>query len=813
MSDNIYRSRIITVLVLILIFLLYLQLFTLESIKRAMMEDMSVSTYNLDLSAKIGFITSSLNPFDWIAMLGIAAVAVWLILSEIRSGKISKELGLITSSEKNTLIVLGIISVIAARFYIAPGSLSLGDSSLHAYRAWGAAKSLSSGKMPFWSFYNYCGYPFLQFYGPFFYIIAAVTDFIVGDIQWSVKIWLFLFHAGSVLPVYFWARTIGAKREGALLAGTAYVMTFHHTHTVLWTGALQMSAVFFFFPILLLGVEKMLTARSKIWPVTTSLVVALLILSHQGYAVYALQLVFVYTMLRWALPGANRTGPRQVLTSLLSLGAGVLICSDFLWTILFQKSGVYYPSELPIIRPALPTLEFLRKIIIWRNMWSGWTSSYMGISFLAFAAIGAYLSWKRARTSSFNEISRAATLTGALALICAASGGRLSNLALPFLAVLVAGTVEITRSHSAAKLVTILLALLLIDLLPTTVQSPYRSHTRFVSEGMEKVSDVISPHRAIYGYTSSTGTHFFNWADGRLTDIIIPTGFFPQGAPRSFNSLTAMIDGLNQADKALSEEMKDFLYMWDVAVLLTYTRDAFVSPDIPGFRNVKDPVPMALLKNRSPLIFSESIGVAPNDSITTLQERELLQGFEEDDPPRRAYLEKMCEWTKRMRIERDLNRSGVIFISNEYSKREDSPKDSHKASENNILTWIEQENSNSPENGYSLAHSSSEKSVEVIDYKVEMYKASIRYRCEKNGFLRLSFSWYPSLKVLVDGVEMIPARSLFGAIVIPAQAGEHTIDLIPVKPLSIYAVILTAFGIFVMIVSVLVNKKRVSTNN
>lgn len=802
----IFRYRIFGALFLLFVLLMHIQLFTLETLKSALLGDLSVSAYDVGIAERAGTLVRALGPADWVAAAGIAAVLLWLVLTELRGGGISRELETITASGTATLVLLGLLSVIAARCYLSPGALMLGDSTLHAQRAWGAARSLSEGRFPYWSFFNYCGYPFLQFYGPLFYLVTAVTEGLFGGIEWSIKAWLFLFHAGSSLPVYLWSRASGAKRTGALVAGTAYVLTFHHTHTVVWTGALQMSAVFFLFPFLLLALEKAASRRSAAWMYAVALVTAALTLTHQGYAVYGLQLAAVYLLLRLAFPGRGRPGPRIVLASAACMAFGVLLSSIFLWPALFGNESVYWPVELPLLRPAVPTLAFIRRILVWRNMWSGWTSSYMGVSLLALAAAGPVLVWRRSGGSRQGVVFRAAAVTAAFSLLCAAYSGRVSNLSLPFLAVLAGGAVELTRRPTAGRPLAILLAALALDLGPTTVQSPYRRDLAFISEGLQAASDEISPHRAIYGYTSPVGTEYFYWADGRLTDLVLPTGFFPQGSPHTLNAVTAALDRLNGPEAALDEELGDLLYLWDVAGLLTYTRDRFVPPGIPGSAPGRGPVPIARIEPASPLLYAQRIAAAPDDTLERLQEEEFLQRRGRDDPSRRAFLRRMIHWVALMGIDRAGGLADVIYLAaiddgwsafcREYAGS-GMPGGSVSGGAADALSAQGGGTGAAPAIG-----------ARVLDYAVDMYRVSMRYRCGGSGFLRLAFSWYPTLTVLIDGDAVPSSPSLLGAIVIPTRAGEHTIELVPSRPIGAPPVILTISAVVLLPLVVRASTRR-----
>ncbi|MCK4539358.1 MAG: hypothetical protein KAV42_11230 [Candidatus Krumholzibacteria bacterium] len=759
-------SFLISIVLLMIALIIVIQFQTFENIKDTLVTDPEVSALSPGLGSKVTLLLSTLTALDWIIISALAAAIISMIVLELRKKKISLELESIFCSEKQTLLLVAALSALACRFYISPGLFSLGDSSLHVYRAWGAAHSFSEGHYPFWSFFNYGGFPFLQFYGPLFYLLVASTGALFGSIDWSAKIWLFLLHWGSAFPIYYWARALGGKRGGAVVAALAYVLSFQHTHTIIWTGALQMSGIYFTFPLVLLSIEKILRQRPAAWPIVLSISTASMILFHQGYAVFGLQLAFLYIIVRWIIKtDETRIGVKSVLLSLFGLGAGVFLCSIFLWNIVFNHSGVYFPSELPLLRPGFPTLDLLKKILLWRNLWSGWTAAYMGISLIGFAAISSFLVWNRRRSIDLN-ILRSVSILALFALLCSASGGRTINLALAFIAVLAFGVTGIAQRSSQGKITLILLVLLFIDLGPTTVQSPFRSDHLFIRQGMENAAVKIKPHRALYGYSSQAGTHYFNWSDSRQTDLILPTGFFPQGAPHSLNAITGMVDMMNESKGVLTEEIRNALYLWDVAALLTYTRTSFTDPAFEGLETAEGDPRFAWNFPASPIILSQMIVIADDDSLEHLQKIALLQKHgESDDPVRKEFIRLSNKWIKKMEIDRSQSAAVRLFV---LPGEPPLP---------NLPSWTQP-----PE-------------IVIKDFVVDMYKVSIRYSTNQEGFLRAAFSWYPDLEVTLDGAIVETRRSLLGAIILSSPPGDHTLELVPVQKTNRWAVVLTLAGL------------------
>jgi hypothetical protein len=517
--------------------------------------------------------------------------------------------------------------------------------------------------------------------------------------------------------------------------------------------------MFFFFSLYFLAIERTIRSFSGVWVAVIALAGAALILMHQGYGVYIVQLGVYYTLLRWLLSG--RKGPvlKSASAALLGIAGGVLLCSAFLWPLLAEKQFVYYPDELPLLIPRVPSLSLLTATLGWRTLWSPGAASYIGVSMAAFAIYGGVTAWKRGAGGDGVVAGRTVAILALFALLCAGSGSRMVNLSLPFLAILSGYITRVGRRVSPDKVLLAALVILLIDLGPTTVQSPFRSDRLFIREGMQSAAAAITPHRALFGYSSAAGTHYFQWGYNEQTGLFLPTGYFPQGAPRSLNGITAMVDGLNAPNGVLMPSQLDLLYLWDVSALMVYDRTGFRVPDLSGLAIDGDDPPLGRTEYASPLLYSRCVSIAKDDSLKALDAEQYVVGFEAKDDERQIYLRRMKHWVERMDIDRQSNRAAMLFLPDSEAK------------------YLEAEpNVECPDSVAPI------EPLVVTGYSAGLTRASVSYSAGHDGFLRLAFSWYPTLKVLLDGKEVRKARSLFGGIVLRTPKGDHTLQLVPTRP-------------------------------
>ena len=332
---------------------------------------------------------------------------------------------------------------------------------------------------------------------------------------------------------------------------------------------------------------------------------------------------------------------------------------------------------------------------------------------------------------------------------------------------------------SPPRFALLIIALLFLDLGPTTIQSPYRTDREFLRDGLRKAADLINPHRTLLGYTSDYGTHFSAWAYTEDSDLIIPVGSFPQGAPRSLNSVTAMTDALNISADSLASVRLDFLYLWDVVGLVTNRRDRFVPPRVEGLKVRGTDPPIAWLDFASPLVFSKCLAVAEDDSLYDLNQVNLVLKGDHTIPERQSYVRRMVLWTNGMGIERSQKRANCIFLAKGEGAR---GLKRGTINSNMTLPHIKDPKYLSDStNGFSSLDSPNNnmEGLTINDFRVDLMNVKISYNAIEEGYLRLAFSWYPTLKVLVDREPVIPLRSLFGASIIATEAGEHTIELAP----------------------------------
>jgi len=69
--------------------------------------------------------------------------------------------------------------------------------------------------------------------------------------------------------------------------------------------------------------------------------------------------------------------------------------------------------------------------------------------------------------------------------------------------------------------------------------------------------------------------------------------------------------------------------------------------------------------------------------------------------------------------------------------------------------------------------------VELLVHRVQLQRVELQLRLSAPGFARLAYAWYPHLQVEVDGQQVIPWKTAGHYIALPLEAGDHRILLEP----------------------------------
>ncbi len=446
---------------------------------------------------------------------------------------------------------------------VALGSLS-GISFLHRFVPFGGdawphivrtqivcSEFFASFRAPIWSFFFYCGYPFLQFYSPLSYYVAGlITALTGGNVFTGVKCVLFLCHIASGIGMYYLAREIFRNRSAAFVAAIAYLLTFWHVYQILFLARYPVAFFYLLFPYALLSLELLVRTQSRRHTILVSVVIALLILTHIGYAFYAVLFMVVWFVLR-----LGRSPERQVGRGLLhGIGAlvGALLLSSALLIPFVLESPYCRTTVAGSYPPVLP-----RSLIEWWDAGRLPSSGrYLGLSLVGLSLVGV-LEGIRSRRWQFRPIVACAILALFLALakgrigfldtvpiFSRFPGMRFLTYLVSFLPLLAAGGYLWVERRLNGRPALLLCSVLLIgDLLPMSIQNVYHSPESIGAryDYYERLGPDSTDSRVLdLGSSLDDPFNYFRFARYPGTGFILagrpsPIGFYPQFAPASAN--------------------------------------------------------------------------------------------------------------------------------------------------------------------------------------------------------------------------------------------------------------------------------------
>ncbi len=438
-----------------------------------------------------------LSAVDASLLVLILSVCILLVGIEWRGRRLSAFFEHVFESERRTVVLLVLGSLILVRFYFAGGEFAHGaDTYLHVTYAWLAATSMMQGEVPIWTHYFCNGTPYLQFYGFLFYYLVGLVNLVLQAPFVSIKFALGATHALSGLGVYLFVRRLTGSRQAGFAAGLAYVLSFWHTQQVLIMGRLPLSLFYALLPFPFFFWEGLRNHANRLaQAIGGGIALGCLHVTHPGYGFWATFFLLLYAVVRYRMTRRGDT-PFSVRHGLLLFGGGTMLGAYLTIPMVLERglTGLhagFYMSDFPV-----PTW---RHLLLWSNYrfrlfqaQDHWYGGYLGVSLAAIALWGLVQTVRSERA----EVRKwgfpiGICLIGSLLLVFgyrwpvlkslevvqAMSASRYLLFTVFFIAVLV-GLFAAARAAGRKRPVGVFVAILVVvlaDLGPTTFQQPYRS--------------------------------------------------------------------------------------------------------------------------------------------------------------------------------------------------------------------------------------------------------------------------------------------------------------------------------------------------
>lgn len=751
------------------------------------------------------FGTVELVPLDYALIAAIAGLFLALVVGELRGGCLSGLLRWVFKSEGRTIALLAAGSLAAVRYYLGLGEFPWGgDQPQHICFAQMASRSIAEGELPIWTNYLGAGTPYLQFYGFLFFYFVGLIDQLWQDPFLSLKVAMGGLHAASGVAMYLLARTLTGSRRAGFIAGLAYVLSFWHTQQIIIMGRFPLSLFYALLPLPFYFFERLSSPRpaSSRERLASSLAggicLGALALTHPGYAFWATVLLGVYAGLRLlVLLGEDRRRSGLVGWSALLFAGGLVFGGYLILPMSLERDYTgLYRGMMNFASVPIPTWQH---VLAWSNyrFWVlpppgigvNWYGGYLGLSLVLLVAGGAGAAlWSRSRELILRYLPALCCL-GATALLV--FGYLLPPLqALPVVQMLAAGRyllftvfflalavglasqalmVLLRRRRWRIPVPTLILLAIVVDLGPTTFQQMYltRGPSANMFPQLREHADSLDAqgrlpdHRVLW----SGSRHSKYWLMGKLYfDSRTPS-------PRSFHPgrVRASFDFVDPVDRYLSKLVEMGFFVIDnsgkavpqgsfpetifgrshgevilAGLNLMDVRYLIVS-HLDGQTRISD---MSEFGFHGPVLVSQRIVPFPTG--------ELDQLISSGEPLKTMESKEVDAGFTKMLMD---SYKALFLVVNTVIDPET------RACERIFVLDAEaRELGTNPE-------------VEVLEHTVRMQRVDLKLRVSEACFARLAYSYFPHLRVTVDGREVDPLRTAGGFMAVHLEAGEHDLTL------------------------------------
>ncbi len=715
----------------------YMQLSLLPEARNCILENKGVGALS-----SAGAIASGLKSCSDATLAAVVAAAAVLFSAILFFGFVkgyfASAYGYLEKRKREWVMVAAVVAA-ATLPYLAKGNVVLGDamqfSALSAY----LGESLASLSYPLWTFYWYMGSAPLAFYGWLYLLIAGTFNMLLG-IDLANKLLFFLFHIGSALAAYAFAKTATKNSRIAVIAALAYGLSFEHIARVM-IGRSITSLTYLLTPLLFLFFEMSLNKRigSGKSIALIALSISMLIFNHQADAVFIIAIFALYTAIRAFEAQSAR---RLAIEIAAAMAIAFVIVSFWAVPMLLEKGQASATGKaLEIFEIKAPDIGMAKDMVLWPGKWGDKQMYYVGLSAVALAAAGLlYL----VRTRKFAIV---AATTAAVALLLMQSP-RYAPVVLLMLGISAGyGLIYIGRKLKieSRTLLLIAAAVMIADIVPATMQLGYPdfSYNRQFYDTInatsgERILDLSTDRRTFWPS--------YVYINNRAETVF---GTLVESAPRSLPYAAAISQKAAQEiydeGKYFSEETLHGFYLLGVKYVIIHNEQ----------------------KGRNPEeVFATKRGALGSErglEAVELNQSPIIASLQKSMITYEPYLEEEEGWNMRQQFEaRAINTSETDRIL------EAMEIGMGKATAAAILV---------KEGSSEEIETEKELEVKVRKVKTRVDGIEINYDINSDAFLQLSYSHSPSLSVKIDGRDAEYWKTAINTIAVRTEKGEHTITI------------------------------------
>lgn len=717
------------------------------------MEDLSPESLT-----KGGVLRAVISSFGWLdvaVILGLFALVIWLIVEQVRRRSLSVFCSWILASEVRTRVAILCSVVLLLKPLLAPGEPYFMDAPSHVSRAWFSYVNFIQGYIfPSFNNYYHAGFAMFSHYGFLFSVLAGGANLLVGNINLSVKLVMFLICTANAFLLYGVGKQVGRDRAGGLLLSLIITGSNLFLYTIMWAGVLFFPPVIFGAALLLLSFERFLAGA---WPgmravFMTALAANVLMATHLGYAAQVFLFFVIYAVAR--LISERPDHWRRFLGyAAASLGIGVVLSAFVVLPTFLDMKDVNFYKAFPYSDPST--------YMVWRqHLWQMLVPHPFYMNYLDYLGLGlvGIAVWLAVWAVRHRDRRLAVHVVTIGATIIVMGYGRNTVILLIAMALFVSQAYSLFAAGRDERRTVfgVLVLILLVDSLAFNNFNTYRDNA-FEHRLYEKLAR--EPWGTKLGVVKANSLHGGNRQDNsvfispwlKVTGhlVVQPNAIMLEANKQALYQFAASHDllGLNMLEGKITVPTLQALDLVGVRYLTFHTSSAYYVPPVEAEAPVirDDAGPWIELPGTFPMIFAEQVssfsGLAQNDPAL-----EYRATFEADDqshehPPLRnreqavAYIHRLVELI--------------------------APSLQQPTAERFILRVPVDDDRRTPGPG----------SLQVNSFFVDAQKVIADFSVNKPGYVRIPFGWFPWHRITLDGAPAVAYPDAMNMICVRVDAG------------------------------------------
>ena len=749
----------------------------------------------------------------FVRIMGVISF-LYLMMLEIQYASLSKILKKTVDKTVSLYVLLVVLGLISGFDFFMPGYLrATDDAESYTTLAWLIRDSLMRGSLPIWSNWGDMGFPLMQFYSPLYSTFIAVISFVTDNVWNAVKILHIILHILSLFAIYYYVSNLTKSKYAGLVSSFALGFAFYRYHVFFYVGVLNMAPTFVLFPMQLYLVDRFLDINKNVRVgIKLAIISAIGLLCHAYFGGYSGLFVGLYVVLRvFTLP---------LLNSSLKVRIGT-ISKLYFWLFMGMLASLFYTlpalleSHLSTVQEwvvddfLLPPMSLTDVLTFDGSQGgNGWWGGYIGLSVVSISLIG--YSWVIIKRRSYGIaplLILLVTFFLALApyyidffeIFNSFPGGRI---------------VFLFHSPGDYLVYVVIMASVGVGMCMSEIQNFIENLTiRKTITTFLFIRNFRYCERILFVLCMLIALDMFRFS--LFVNYMIPETKY--GSPENrvlvhewLNDNADKIDGrvldINQSDIVWHIPM--------IASLPTYVTNGnssrYSASFVVGLRRF-DPVELFD-------VGFDLMSIA-NTSIVVVDAPSALESFPgaisiDNDAVIVPHTSGMAMMASNRLKQIDIE---VDFLDMEQSYMLDHTPYSLLANqmEINYSTFTSDflpvtmliESMLSVKENVPLV-------MDIYDHQMESQYVKMQYSLSSAAYLQLSYSYYPFLRVLLDGEPVNIFPTAFGLIGLESPAGVHTIEIVPyLSPLRVFVGIVNVCTIFVLIVLWLWLPRRNSNND